>query len=74
MLEAIALAEEVTGLRLLHEYNDTARIGDHIWYISDISKFKSHYPAWRMQFSLRELVEDIYERNSKRWRGVVGRT
>jgi CDP-paratose 2-epimerase len=74
MLEAIALTEEVTGLRLHHEYHDTARIGDHIWYISDISKFKSHYPAWRMQFSLRELVEDIYERSSKRWRGVGGRT
>ena len=73
MLEAIALTEEVTGLRLNHEYHDTARLGDHIWYISDISKFKSHYPAWRMQFSLRELVEDIYERSSKRWRGVGGR-
>ena len=74
MLEAIALTEEVTGLRLNHEYHDTARLGDHIWYISDISKFKSHYPTWRMQFSLRELVEDIYERSSKRWRGVGGRT
>jgi CDP-paratose 2-epimerase len=74
MLEAIALAEEVTGRRLQYEYQDRARMGDHIWYISDVSKFKSHYPGWRMQFSLRELVEDIYEQNSKRWTGVVGRT
>jgi CDP-paratose 2-epimerase len=73
MLEAIGLAEDVTGLRLNHEYNDTARIGDHIWYISNLGKFRAHYPDWRMQFTLRGLVEDIYERNAKRWRGVVGR-
>jgi CDP-paratose 2-epimerase len=70
MIEAISMAEDVTGRRLQHTYTDSARIGDHIWYISDLSKFRSHYPAWRMQFSLRKLMEDIYERNSKRWEGV----
>jgi CDP-paratose 2-epimerase len=67
MLEAIALCEEVAGRPLAWTYDDRARIGDHQWYVSDLGKFKAHYPAWRQQYSMRTLVEDIYERNLDRW-------
>jgi CDP-paratose 2-epimerase len=70
MLEAIALCEEIAGRELQWAYSETNRVGDHIWYISDTRKFRSHYPEWRQQYTLRQLLEDIYAKNAERWSGV----
>jgi CDP-paratose 2-epimerase len=67
MMEAIALCEEIAGRELRWTYSESNRIGDHMWYISDTRKFKSHYPVWHQHYDLRRLLEDIYEKNSERW-------
>ena len=67
LIEAIQLCEEVTGLRLDCTYVDHARVGDHIWYISNLDKFRAHYPEWRPRYTLRDLVTEMYERNLRRW-------
>src|SRR5262249_15487107 len=67
MLEAIALCQEIAGRELHWTYSETNRTGDHVWYISDTRKFRSHYPEWRQQYDLRGLVEDIYAKNAQRW-------
>jgi CDP-paratose 2-epimerase len=67
MLEAIALCEEISGERLSWTYSNTNRVGDHIWYISDTGKFKSHYPEWRQRYGLHALLQDIYAKNVERW-------
>lgn len=67
MLEAIALCEEIAGRELHSTYIDTNRIGDHVWYVSDIRKFQSHYPRWQQQFNLQQLLDDIYAKNVERW-------
>jgi CDP-paratose 2-epimerase len=67
MLEAIALCEEIAGKELDWTYNDTNRVGDHIWYVSDLRKFQSHYSGWKQQYNLCALLEDIYSKNAKRW-------
>jgi CDP-paratose 2-epimerase len=59
MLEAIALSEEITGKKLNWTYSDTNRAGDHIWYVSDVRKFQSHYPNWHYRYTLRETMEQI---------------
>ena len=61
ILEAIQICEEITGNRMNYNYSDTNRIGDHIWYISDIRKFKSHYPEWDFQYNLHDILGQIYE-------------
>ena len=61
MLEAIALAEEISGRKLDWTYVDQNRIGDHIWYISDVRRFKAHYPNWSYQYSLREILAEIHD-------------
>jgi CDP-paratose 2-epimerase len=71
MLEAIALCEEVSGRKLDWSYTETNRVGDHIWYISDMAKFRSHYPGWQQQHDLRSLVQEMYEKNVERWLGEV---
>src|SRR5437763_16022901 len=60
MLEAISLCEEISGRKLSWHYEETNRIGDHIWWISDVRKFQSHYPQWKFRFGLREILEQIF--------------
>ena len=60
MLEAIALCEEISGRKLEWKYEEDNRIGDHIWWISDVRKFQEHYPAWQFRYGLREIMEEIH--------------
>ncbi len=60
MLEAIELCEEISGRKLNWTYVDDNRIGDHIWWISDVRKFQSHYPAWNYRYDLRGILEEIH--------------
>lgn len=60
MLEAIALCEEISGRKLTWSYEETNRIGDHIWWINDVRKFQKHYPNWKFRYSLPEILEEIH--------------
>ncbi len=62
MLEAIKLCEEIAGRRLDWIYSESNRQGDHIWWISDVSKFRSHYPGWSPRYGIRDILEQIYAR------------
>jgi CDP-paratose 2-epimerase len=59
MLEAIQLCEQITGNKVNYSYSETNRIGDHIWWISDLTKFKSHYPEWNYQYGLTDILTEI---------------
>ena len=61
MLEAISKIEQLTGKKLNWTYVDENRKGDHICYISDLRKFKSHYPGWTLTKSLDTTLEEIVE-------------
>lgn len=60
MLEAIALCETISGNKMNYQYSETNRSGDHIWYISDLTKFKQHYPGWDWTFDLKETMSQIH--------------
>jgi CDP-paratose 2-epimerase len=59
MLEAIERIEQMTGRKLDWRYVDEARKGDHICYISNLAKFQSHYPNWRITRGLDAILEEI---------------
>ncbi|MDO8489703.1 MAG: NAD-dependent epimerase/dehydratase family protein [Candidatus Omnitrophota bacterium] len=61
VLEAIQMCQEITGKKFDYEYIDINRIGDHIWWISDVSKFQSHYPDWQYKFGIKETIKQIYD-------------
>jgi len=67
MIEAIEITEELTGKRLKYSYSETNRVGDHIWWISDVGKFKSHYPEWEYKYDIKAIIKEIYEHNVERW-------
>lgn len=66
IIEAVKKIEGITGRKLKTKYSEVNRIGDHIWYISDVSKFKRDYPAWSFTYDgdaiLKELCKEIGER------------
>jgi CDP-paratose 2-epimerase len=67
MLEAIAMSEELVGKKLNWTYADANRIGDHIWWISDMGKFRQHYPQWQPQYDVRDIIEQMVTSNAERW-------
>src|SRR5580692_4127445 len=67
MLEAVALCEAITGNEMNYTYADENRKGDHIWWISDLSRFKADYPDWSLRFDVPEILQQIYELNAERW-------
>jgi len=68
VLEAIELCEEITGNKMNLKYDENNRIGDHLWWISDISKFKKHYPRWKLIYNIYDILRDIYLQNAEYWR------
>jgi CDP-paratose 2-epimerase len=61
MLEAMELCERISGQKLDWTYVEDNRVGDHIWWISDVRKFQNHYPKWKFQYSLRGILEEIHQ-------------
>jgi len=72
MLEAIAKVEEMSGKKLNWKYVDENRKGDHICYISDLGKFKSHYPNWEITIGLDEIFHQIIADHAQRIRSTGG--
>lgn len=59
MLEAIDKIEKLLGKKANYELSDENRIGDHIWYISDVSKFKEHYPEWDFEYDIDDILKEM---------------
>lgn len=67
MREAVDMCQEITGRELNHTYTDENRIGDHIWYVSDLAKIQEHYPEWRLTRNVEDILNEIYDANRERW-------
>lgn len=65
LLEAIDHIQELSGNQIHTRYSDSARTGDHIWYISDVSRFQSHYPEWRIRRTLPDILREMVEYHRK---------
>ncbi|HLD40973.1 MAG TPA: NAD-dependent epimerase/dehydratase family protein [Candidatus Omnitrophota bacterium] len=59
ILEAIEKVEKILHKKAVYEYKPENRIGDHIWYISDVTKFKAHYPEWDFKYNIDMILEEI---------------
>lgn len=59
ILEAFDMVEELTGGEMQYEYVDQPRSGDHICYISDLSRFQRHYPNWSVTKSLDDVFREM---------------
>lgn len=66
MIEGIKLCESITGNKMDYTYTESNRIGDHIWYISDMTKFKKQYPGWTWKYTLEDILSQMFDEMKKR--------
>lgn len=59
VMEAIEKIEKILNKKAKIKYDPKNRIGDHIWYISDVSKFKKHYPKWDYTYTADKILEEL---------------
>ncbi len=59
ILEAFEAVEGITGKPMHYEYVDAPRAGDHICYISDLRKMRTHYLGWDVRIPLSQILEEI---------------
>ena len=71
ILEAAEMVAELGGGRLRTEYVDAPRRGDHICYISDLHKLETHYPGWKVEIPLREILSEMVEARRTRESGTA---
>ncbi len=61
ILEAFDMTAAISGKAMIYEYVDKNREGDHICYISNLSKMRTHYPGWNITKSLQTILEEIHQ-------------
>lgn len=61
LLECVDLIHEISGKKPKLTYKDQNRIGDHICYYSDLRKLQSHYPGWKLSYTLPEITEQMVQ-------------
>ena len=61
IIEAISLCEEITGNKMAWSYEEKNRTGDHIWWISDCSRFENDYPEWKNELGIEDILNEIYQ-------------
>ncbi len=68
ILECFAMLETRLGRPVRWRYTDAPRRGDHICYISNLAKFQTHFPQWKITRSLDTIVDEILEAEAKKER------
>jgi CDP-paratose 2-epimerase len=71
MREAIAACERISGKELDWTLSDQARMGDHRWWISDMSEFRRDYSDWQPRYDLETTLREIHDANVERWAAGV---
>ena len=59
IIEALELVEKISKIKIKKKIIKENRIGDHIWYISNTSKFKKDYPNWKQKFNTKRIIEEL---------------
>ncbi len=61
IIEALNMVEKITNIKIKKKLIRIPRVGDHIWYISNLKKFKKHYPNWKQKYNTKKIIEEIVD-------------
>ena len=61
ILEAIQLIEDYAEVKVKRKIIKTNRVGDHIWYVSNMKKFKKDYPRWKQKYSTKKILTELVD-------------
>ena len=59
--ECIAYISLKRKIKIKIKYTNKARVGDHIWYISNVDKFKKDYPNWKQKFNTKKILDELLD-------------
>lgn len=59
--ECINYISNKKNINIKVKYTSKARVGDHMWYISDLRKFKKHYPSWKQKYNTKKILDELLE-------------
>ena len=59
IIEALNAVESIANIKIKREIIRRPRVGDHIWYITNNSKFKKHYPNWKQKYNTKKIIEEL---------------
>ena len=61
IIEALDLVEQIANIKIKRDILKKPRVGDHIWYISNLSKFKKHYPNWKQRYNTKKIIKELID-------------
>ena len=61
IIEALEMVEKLSNTKIKKEYINKSRTGDHIWYITDLRKFKKDYPNWKQKYNTKTIIEELID-------------
>jgi len=64
IIEALNEVEKITNIKIKRKILKQNRVGDHIWYVSNMKKFKNDYPAWKQKYSTKKIIKELVEQFS----------
>ncbi len=59
IIEALDLVDNIANIFIKRNILKKPRVGDHIWYISNLSKFKNQYPNWKQKYDTKKIIEEL---------------
>ena len=65
IIEALNIVEKTCKIKIKRKYVSSNRVGDHIWYISNMKKFRKHYPKWKQSYSTIKIINELIKNNLK---------
>ena len=61
IIEALNLVEDISQIEIKRKFLKIPRVGDHMWYVSDTSKFKKDYTNWKQKYNTRKIIEELIQ-------------
>ena len=61
ILEALNEIEKLKKIKIKRKILNKNRVGDHIWYVSSMKKFRKHYPNWKQRYSTKKILRELVE-------------
>ena len=59
VIEALETVEDLTKIKIKKKFLKQSRTGDHIWYISNLKKFKKDYPNWKQKYNTKRIIKEL---------------
>ena len=59
ILEALQIVEKIKNIKIKKKFYNLPRVGDHIWYISNLNKFQKHYPGWKQEYDNKKIIKEL---------------